>query len=98
MKFTEYRDASDRLTVAIENMPSLTYKFVRWRLCRNFKLKKSGEYVKGLDEKFQEFSNSDGKVSIDWDTWSGFTVTALTSESELLVEKMGAWLKQKYED
>ena len=98
MKFCEYADDSKRLTVAIEDMPSLAYRFVRWKLCREFHLKKSGPYVKSFDEKFQKFSNNDGQVSIDWDTWSGFTVTALTSESEPLVRNMGVWLKEKYSD
>ena len=98
MKIRKYKDASDRLTIAIENMPSITYRFVRWQLCRKFGLKKSGEYTTGLDEKFQEFSSADGTVSIEWDIWSGFTVTALDSDSEVLVEKVGVWLKDKYED
>jgi len=97
MKFREYRDSSDRLTMAVECMPSLAYRFVRWKLCKKFQLKKSGNYVKSLDEKFQEYRNSDGRVSIDWDIWSGFAVTALTPESESLVKNIGNWLREKYD-
>ncbi len=82
--------------MAVNNIPSLAYRFVRWKLCREFELRKNSEYVKGLNEKFQVFVNSDGIVSIDWDTWSGFTVTALNSESEPLVKKTGEWLNKKY--
>lgn len=96
MRLREYRDSGNRLTVALENMPSLAYRFVRWKLCRHFRLKKSSEYVKNLEEKFQVFCNSEGKVSIDWDVWSGFSVTALNNESEGLVRKIGDWLNKKY--
>ena len=97
MKVTKYRDASKRLTVAVDDMPPLAYRFVRWRLCKEFNLKKAGDYIQGLDEKFQDFSGVDGKVSIEWDNWSGFMVIALDSESEPLVEKIGSWLEKKHQ-
>ena len=98
MKFSSYRDNSNRLTVAIEDMPSLTYKFVSWKLKRKFGLKQSSKFIATMDEKFQEYSTDGMTVSIDWDTWSGFMVTALTTESEPLVRDIGDWLKQKYGD
>jgi hypothetical protein len=66
-------------------------------LCKEFQLDKSGSYTKSLDAKFQEFRNSENKkIRIDWDIWSGFSVTALTSESEGLVNEIGHWLKNNY--
>jgi len=96
MKLAEYRDFSGRLTVAIEDMPSLKYRFVCWRICRNFNLKKSSDYTRGLDEKFQSFSSAHGSVSIDWDNWSGFMVVSLSPASDSLVMKISEWLKEKY--
>ena len=96
MKLTKYRDSSGRLAVAIDDMPSLAYRFVRWRLCKEFSLNKAGDYKRGLDSKFQDFSGAEGKVSIEWDNWSGFSVVALDSESEPLVDDIRCWLKGRY--
>lgn len=96
MKFSEYRNASNCLTIEVEGMPSLAYRFVRWRLCRQFELTKASDYVKGLDEKFQSFASAQGKVSIDWDNWSGFTVVALDTPSEPLLLNIKSWLQNKY--
>lgn len=96
MKFVSYRDNSDNLTVAIEGMPSLTYKFVSWKVKRKFGLKKSSQLTSTIDQKFQEYLKDGMRMSIDWDTWSGFMVTALTPESENLVSEIGVWLKHKY--
>lgn len=95
-RYSENRDNSNRLTVSINDMPSFAYRFVRWKIKRKFHLQKDGEYTKGLNEKFQKFLNANGSVSIDWDIWSGFTVTALNSESESLVEEIGVYLREKY--
>ena len=37
-------------------------------------------------------------VSIDWDTWSGFSVTALDSDSEQLVSNIARYLKSNISD
>jgi hypothetical protein len=96
MKYNSYRDNSDKLVVAIEGMPSLTYKFVSWNIKRKFGLKKSSEFTSTIEEQFQEYMKDGNRVSLDWDVWSGFTVTALTGESESLVQEVGDWLKIKY--
>lgn len=96
MEFREHRDASDRLSVSLDRMPSLAYRIVRWKLTRRFKLKKSSPYIKVLDERFQNFSGDRGNVSIEWDILSGFVVTALNTESEPLVREIGGYLKGRY--
>jgi hypothetical protein len=96
MKFVENRDHSNRLTVALEGMPSLAYRFLSWKLKRKFGLKKSTTLTSTVEERFQEYSKDENQVSIDWDVWSGFMVTALTAESEGLVQEIGDWLKTKY--
>jgi len=96
VKYTSYRDSSNRLTVAIEGAPSLAYRLVSWKLKRKFKLKKRGVLNKTFDEKFQEYEKDGVSVSIDWDIWSGFTVTALTPESESIVNEIGEYLEKKY--
>lgn len=98
MKFTESYDASNRLTVAVEGFPSLAYRFVRWKICRKFNLIKSSDFTNGINEKFQEYMIDDNRISIEWDSWSGFTVTAKHKSSEKLVREIGEWLKYKYVD
>ena len=68
MKFVSYIGSSDQLTVAIEGMPSLIYKFVSWRMKRKFGLKKSTQLTSTLDQKFQEYEKDEMSISIDWDT------------------------------
>ena len=46
----------------------------------------------GLDVAFQEFSSNAGTVSFEWDNWTEFTVVAKDTESEPLVEAIGAFL------
>ena len=96
MKYKSYRDASDRLTVAVEGMSSLAYRLVSWKVKRKFKLKRCGDFNKTFDEKFQEYEKDGTNVSIDWDIWSGFTVTALEPESEKIVNEIGKYLEEKY--
>lgn len=96
MKITEYRDASDSLTVEIYDIPVWKYSWVKWKLRKKFKLKGKSNTVITFDERFQELLCKEAKVSIDWDIWSGFTVTSLNNESELLVKKIREYLKAEY--
>jgi len=96
MEYKSYRDASDRLTVGVEGMSSLAYRFVSWKLIRKFGLKKRGDLNKTLDEKFQVYEKDGASISVDWDVWSGFTVTAIDSESENIVNEIGKYLERKY--
>lgn len=98
MKYQEYRDASDRLTIGLEGFPSLTYRWAKWKIARKFSLEKTGECVSGASEKFQPYSNASGSVSIEWDNWSGLTVVAIDPDSEQLVTQIGGYLKKKYVD
>jgi len=97
MKFTEYRDASNRLTVGVEDLPAWKYRWFKWKIRKAFKLKTKSKTVATFDEKFQELSCKAGEVGIDWDVWSGFTVTSLNNESDSLVKKIQEYLKSNYE-
>ncbi|MBF7073949.1 hypothetical protein ISG33_11115 [Glaciecola sp. MH2013] len=96
MEYKTFRDNSERLTVQLEKMPALTYRFVAWRLKKKFSLKKSCDLVKTENEIFQEFSTGNMRVSIEWDNWSGLTVVALDKASEPLVMEIGESLENKY--
>ncbi len=96
MQYRVYRDASDRLTVGLEVFPVWRYRWEAWRITRRYGLRKRGPYVKGLDERFQEFRKDWQLINIDWDVWSGFTVTAVNQQAEPLVADIGNYLKAKY--
>lgn len=97
MKFKSYKDASNRLSVAVEGMPSLVYRFVAWKIKKKFNLTKQGSLNQTLDEKFQKYEKDGALLSIDWDIWSGFVVTALNEKSKDLVTEIGKYLQQKYD-
>lgn len=96
MQVTKYRDASNRFTVEISDMPEWKYSWVKWKLKKSFSLKKKTKTIISLDERFQEFYSKTGSISVDWDNWNGFTVTALSKESEHLVQEIQEFLQNKY--
>ena len=49
-----------------------------------------------MPEKLRSYASSQGEVAIDWDNWSGFTVTALDVNSEDLVLDIGRYLNDKW--
>ena len=98
MKISKSRDASDNLTVSIDKMPVFKYRFIRWLICKQFGLKKHSKYVQGLNERFQTFQGEAGQVSIEWDAWSGFIVSAVDKDSETLLEQIHSWLEKRYKN
>jgi hypothetical protein len=44
---------------------------------------------------FWEFRRDDWVVSLDWDVWIGFMVTAGSAEAEPLVRVIAAWLDSR---
>ncbi|RPI58578.1 MAG: hypothetical protein EHM48_10005 [Planctomycetaceae bacterium] len=88
-----WQDASGRLTYMVD-MNADRYKSVCNVIVSKFGLKeKSAINVDPLGEiVFQEFE-SDGKtISLDWDIWSGFMVTASTSQAEELVQQIETFI------
>jgi len=92
MKITSHRDASKRLTLSIYDYRCEKYSELKQNLKNKFNLKDKTQTITGFDEVFQELFNKDGQVSIDWDIWGGFLVTALNRESEPLVNKIKEYL------
>ncbi|OUS08054.1 hypothetical protein A9Q81_00670 [Gammaproteobacteria bacterium 42_54_T18] len=97
MEVTESRDASDRYTVEIYDLPVWKYSWLKWRLSRIFRLKSRERTIISLDERFQQLGSDEGEVSIEWDIWSGFIVVSIDKYSENLVIKIRDYLKSKYE-
>ena len=97
MKVKELRDASNRLTIIMSDFPAWKYFWLKYLLKKKFKLIKTSKTYHDFDSKFQELYNAEGSVSIDWDIWGGFMVTALDKQSEPLVYEMMGYLISKYE-
>lgn len=71
------------------------YWWTAWRIARKFSLNKK-DAINSVPEKLRSYASSQGEVAIDWDNWSGFTVTALDVNSEDLVLDIGRYLNDKW--
>lgn len=88
-----YRDASGRLTFEIFRVSAEEYFAVRDAVVISFGLVPEGTPVTdGIDLVFQVFRRGDQVVELAWENWTGFTVGARTTASEVLVREVAAWL------
>jgi hypothetical protein len=87
-----WRDSSGRLTFELHRVSGADYAAVCRLVSRQFRLRPSGDLVAGLDEVFQEYRSTSGRVSLEWDNWTEFTVVASDAESEPLAQEIGAFL------
>jgi hypothetical protein len=82
-----YRDSSGKLTFAL-NAGADRYPELRARVVASFELRPATPSVAGLDLTFQDFDSDEGPVSLHWDNWMAFTVSAGAPESEDLVRRI----------
>jgi hypothetical protein len=85
---TFHRDASNRLTYDIYKVESDRYPELCRELATEFDLKPASELAIGLDEIFQDYSDGEHTVGLDWDIWSGLIVVAKDPQSEQLVRQI----------
>lgn len=90
----EYRDASGRLTVAFESMNASDYPDVVDALEKHFLLEPRTERVQGLDEMFQQFKRGNIELKLEWDIWSGFSVTAVSADAEHFIRRVASFVKE----
>ena len=93
MKVESSRDASKRLAISINDLPRGEYQTLSDKIEKEFNLKKKGPLTKGLDEEFQKYTDGNSNISIDWDIWSGFCVTAENDNAEVLLKKIEKYLR-----
>ena len=89
-----FRDASQRLTFEMFELPADSYRAVCGEIVDGFGLVPDNELVNGWDVVFQDYRQGEQIVGLEWDNWSGFIVVAKTPSSEPLVQEIGAWLLQ----
>ena len=88
-----WRDASDRLTFSLNKAPAAIYKPLCEAIANNFGLSPhSGLVTDGYDVIFQDYARGEQIIGMEWDIWSDFTVVANSTQSEPLVQEIGAWL------
>jgi hypothetical protein len=88
-----WRDASGRLTFESFDIPADLYPAICGAIAAAFNLAPERELVtNGLDVLFQDYRRGDQVIGLAWDNWTGFTVCAKTTNSEALVQEIGACL------
>jgi hypothetical protein len=94
------RDASGRLTVEVFDIPMEQYAALCQRIATDFGLTSSDELVTNVaDVAFMDFTTSKGAlVEIAWDNWSGFIVTAKSTEDEPLIHRIKKWFDEGNND
>ena len=86
------RDASGRLSVDVFDVPLKLYSQICQEITVAFNLESDGKLVtNAVDIAFKDFNSPLGPVQMAWDNWSGFTVTAMTHESEPIIERIYDW-------
>ena len=86
------RDYSERLFFALFEVPSERYPFLCKAIRDHFHLVATDSLVIGPDVLFQNYSRDGHEVGLEWDIWMGFSVTANSPDSEVLVREIGGWL------
>ena len=81
-----YRDFSNRLSQDFLSINRDEYIVLTDKIVNNFKLISHTKLVNGIDEIFQEFKTDNKIVSLEWDNWSGYSVVAINSLAEDLLE------------
>lgn len=90
-----WRDASERLTFEMSRVPATEYPEVCKVVVTNFGLIPDYESLAaGLNAVFMDYRRGEQVVEMAWDNWTGFTVVAMTTNSESLVREIAAWLLQ----
>jgi hypothetical protein len=92
------KDANGCLSTAIAGTPKAKYGVLAKSVSEAFSLRTCGALTDSMDEIFQEYTDGDYSISIEWDIWTGFSVRALSSDSDSLVKDIHFYLDQHYSD
>jgi hypothetical protein len=94
LNYESKRDNDGNFCINFKQFPQYKFRYIRWKLCRKFGLKKIGVETRGLNERFQTFSSSEGKLSIEWDIWSGLIVRSKEQSAEPMVLNIAGFLSR----
>jgi len=92
MRIEKRRDSTKRLTVEIFNIEIKDYIFLTAKISEKFNLIPSSQFVHGFDETFQDYTNKEYIIGLEWDIWSGYRIVAKDTKSEKLVNEIYDWL------
>lgn len=88
------RDASARLTFALGQVSAAEYESLCAKIVTAFGLFPNTPRIDESDTSFQDFSQDEQLVGLEWDNWSGFRIVALTPTSEQSVCQIAAFLQE----
>lgn len=91
-----WRDASERLTFNVDDLPASDFPSLCSRIVEMFDLVVDAMPIIGLDLLSIEAHHGDAIVGLDWDNWMGFMVVAKNREAEDVVRKIGEWMMNGY--
>jgi hypothetical protein len=90
-----WRNASNELTFEMFRIPADSYPALCVAVAAAFQLSPENPLVtNGWDVMFRDYRRGEQVIGLEWDNWTGFTVIAKTTNSESLVQEIGAWLLQ----
>lgn len=87
------RDASGRLTFEFFDVPANSYPNLCAKVIEQFGIVRNGELAIGPDAMFQDYSQNEFVIGLEWDIWSGFMVVAKNSQSEPLARQIAEYLQ-----
>ncbi len=88
------RDFSERLSFEMFRVVSADYPQVCATIATAFSLTpECASFGTGLDVVFMDYRRYEQLVELAWDNWSGFIVTAKSTDSEPLVREIASWLQ-----
>lgn len=92
----EYRDVSGRLTYNFIGIPSRHYSKITKTIVSEFGLEVESSKTTGLNEVFQDFKKDNKVVGLEWDSWSGYIVSAKEISTEPLAREIAGYIQHKF--
>lgn len=91
-----HRDGSNRKTYEVFDLPGEAYVATVESIVKRFALELSEPPISNfVDVIFCGFCRGEAAVQLAWDNWSGFIVTAMNSQAELLVEQIAEFMESE---
>lgn len=92
----EYRDVSGKLTYDFIEISSRHYSKITKAVVSEFELEVEISKTTGLNEVFQNFKKDNKVVGLEWDSWSGYIVSAKITSAEALVRDIAGYIRDTF--
>lgn len=92
----EHKDSTGRTTINFDSIESDMYSSITSAVVSRFRLEVVTKKVTGLNEIFQSFKLDNEIVSLEWDNWSGYAVSAKSKSAEPLGRKIAGYISSTF--